>query len=158
MKRKRCGGGPGFSKKKTITNKMMKQKLCGGDPGSSKQKLVSEDAFKYSYISHSQSDGTIEQNQDHINRLTEIIHSRDFDINVTNNRPDSDGHSILWTLLNNKHSYPMLKPLIEFLLKQPTITVSDDLVIDLNERQHNQAIDLIRKYKKIPKHLKWMLN
>jgi hypothetical protein len=125
--------------------------ICRADIKDTCKKLMpfdSHEVFRYTEVSY----GSKKANEHKVDRLTEIIHNPKFDINVT--YQDLRGDSILWELNDNKYSYPLFKPLIEFLLKKPDIIVSNELVSDLISRRHNEAIVLFKKYKKIPQHLK----
>ena len=85
---------------------------------------------------------------------------KDFDVNVTRTGPSLtvDGItyrgitvSLLESLVRRNNSNSQL---IDYLLKQPEIEVKDELVSELIGSKSYDMLQLFKKNKKIPKHLK----
>ena len=85
----------------------------------------------------------------------EIMQNSNFDVNV---RRPSGGSGINQSNMPLLHTLVKLRnslTLIEFLLKQPEIKVSDELVSYLiSVKTRDGKLELLKKYKKVPKHLK----
>ena len=85
----------------------------------------------------------------------EIMQNSNFDVNV---RRPSGGSGINQSNMPLLHTLVKLRnslTLIEFLLKQPEIKVSDELVSYLiSAKTGDGKLELLKKYKKVPKHLK----
>ena len=86
-------------------------------------------------------------------KLTSIIHNKNFDVNVKN----ADGDSILEGLSHNRISKGSYLANIDDLLQDPSIEVSSDLVRSLITDKRTKELQLYKKHKKIPKALKGLI-
>ena len=85
----------------------------------------------------------------------EIMQNSNFDVNVRRPSGGSGINQSNMPLLNTLVKLRNSLTLIEFLLKQPEIKVSDELVSYLiSVKTRDGKLELLKKYKKVPKHLK----
>lgn len=90
-----------------------------------------------------------------LEQIDRIIHNKNFDINV---KSDPWNRSILYELTHDtQHANTVLKKHIEYLLKQPNIKVSNELIQSFIARNNTAMIALFKKHKKIPKALKGLI-
>ncbi len=87
-------------------------------------------------------------------QIDNIIYNKNFDINV---KMEVWNLSILHVLTHNYFSNIYFKKYIEYLLKQPGIVVSNELVQSLIVTKNTGVLALFNKYKKIPKALKGLI-
>lgn len=86
-------------------------------------------------------------------KLSSIIHNKNFDVNVKN----ADGDSILEVLSHDIISKGSYLADIDDLLQDPSIEVSSDLVRSLITNKRTKELQLFKKHKKIPKGLKALI-
>ena len=87
-------------------------------------------------------------------KLSAIIHHKDFDVNVKN----EDGSSILKELSYNRYNNGgeyMIE--IDYLLGKPSIELPPELVSSLIAEKKTKVLQLFKKHKKIPKGLKGLI-
>jgi len=89
-----------------------------------------------------------------IEQLDKIIYNPKFDVNVKN---EPWNRSILYVLTHHYHCKGILKPYVEYLLKDKDIKVSNDLVSSLIATKNMDMLVLFKKHKKIPKALKGLI-
>jgi len=130
--------------------------ICRGDIKSTCKKIIpfdSGEVFRYIPTYGRMNDVQIEQAE-------KIMKHKDFDVNVTRTGPSLtvDGItyrgitvSLLESLVRRNNSNSQL---IDYLLKQPEIEVKDELVSELIGSKSYDMLQLFKKNKKIPKHLK----
>lgn len=85
----------------------------------------------------------------------EIMQNPKFDVNVK--RPSGGSSGIDQTGMPLLHTLLLIRnrlELIEFLLKQPNVKVEDDVISMIIAKKDDRIMSLLKKYKKIPKHLK----
>ena len=123
--------------------------ICRGNINDTCKKIIpfcSEEAFRYVWGSTARNDKL------RIEQLSEIIYHPKFDINVSNGK-----HSILHELCYNRYKSLLFKDLIDYLLSKPNIIIYDDLILLLNTQNNSDILQLFKKHKKIPKHLKCLI-
>ena len=90
-----------------------------------------------------------------LEKINEIIYNKKFDINVQN----ENGKSVLYELSANKHSRSHnFIPFVEYLLKNPKIIVQNEIISKLIAFENREMIAIYKKHKKIPKHLKNLID
>mgnify|MGYP006076622709 CR=1 FL=1 len=85
-----------------------------------------------------------------IEQAEAIMKHKDFDVNVS--RPFYHYTISLLELLTLR--VRNTSKFVEYLLKQPGIVITDDIVPELIAKNDKNTLQLFKKYKKIPKHLK----
>ena len=92
-----------------------------------------------------------------IQRLEQVnllINHKNFDPNIKN----IYGNSLLYVLSWNKYSNKYFKKILEDIFKKyPNVEVSTDLISDLIGSGNTDILQVYKKYKKIPKHLKTLV-
>lgn len=92
-----------------------------------------------------------------IQRLEQVnllINHKNFDPNIKN----ISGRSLLYVLSWNKYNNKYFKKILEDIFKKyPNVEVSTDLISDLIGSGNTDILQVYKKYKKIPKHLKNLL-
>jgi len=106
----------------------------------------SHEVFRYTDIGNESKESRLYK----MARIEEIIQDKNFDVNVKN----TFGKSLLYILSWNRYRNPYFKDYVEYLLKQPNIEVSADLISELIGTGNTEMLQLYKKYKKIPKSLK----
>lgn len=110
----------------------------------------SEEVFRYLNNEDDSSVDRIFKTQ----KLSAIIHHKDFDVNVQNKKKSSILKELSYNRYNNGGEY-MIE--IDYLLGKPSIEVSSDLVRSLIVDKRSKILQLYKKHKKIPKVLKGLI-
>lgn len=85
-----------------------------------------------------------------LQKLTNIVHNREFDPNIRN----VNGKSLLYTLSWNKNYNKDYKLIVQYILQMyPNIKVSSELITELIASNNTEMLQLYKKNKKIPKGL-----
>ena len=82
-------------------------------------------------------------------KIREMIRNPKFNININNEYGRSLLYELSWNSFNN-HYY---KEHVEYLLQQPKIKVSSNLISELIARNNQNMLAIYKKHKKIPKSL-----
>jgi hypothetical protein len=131
--------------------------ICRGDINSICKKIMpfdSNEIFRYVYVNIGMGLRVIKY---YLEQIDNIIYNKQFDINV---KMEVWNRSILQVLTHNYFSNIYFKKYIEYLLKQPGIVVSNELVqslIAMKNAKNTDTLALFKKYKKIPKALKGLI-
>ena len=120
--------------------------ICRGDINATCKKILPFDSgeiFRYTGINGSHN------REMALEKITEMIHDPKFNINIVNEYGRSLLYELSWNSFNN-HYY---KEHVEYLLQQPKIKVSSNLISELIARNNQNMLAIYKKHKKIPKSL-----
>ena len=82
-------------------------------------------------------------------KIREMIRNPKFNININNEYGRSLLYELSWNSFNNNY----YKEHVEYLLQQPKIKVSSNLISELIARNNQNMLAIYKKHKKIPKSL-----